>query len=313
MLLQEALNLASLHGQPLHGRTESLAVENPLITAAESVDEVQSSQAFLETTSSEENIEAWQIANLFLADTSDRLLPLREAFQDLLNATDSVARRDLLGDIFVYVHSFLPGDLLDGNPAAQLHTALEGLLRKLLENPASATDSTFLTLAAGVQVLDELWQFTADTTGLSDLPFRILVVDDDPVSRRTISATLQVAFGKPDEAESGEAALGFAGHQSYDVILMNAQMPIMDGFEACDRIRQSTTNESTPVIFVADRGNAQSRARAAAGGASDFIEKPFLNSEIILKALTFALRARFKRAEKDTKGSVVGSFALSSV
>lgn len=286
----------------------SVAVETPVIPAAESVDNVQASQALLETPANgNESIEAWQIANMFLAGTSDRLLPLREAFQDLLKATDAGARRDLLGDIYVYVHSFIHRELPARHPAVQLRAALEGLLKKLLENPTNAT-ATFTTLVTAVQVLDELC-LLASADRLVEQSFRVLVVDDDPSSRGTIIVALQTVFGKPDEAEGGDVALALAGNQTYDVIFIDTQMPIMDGFEVHDRIRQSATNESTPVIFVASHGDANVLGRADDTGASDLIEKPFLNADILLKALTFALRVRLKRIER-AEQAVVASSAI---
>ena len=243
---------------------------------------------------------------MFFAGSSDRLLPLREAFQDLLKATDSGARRDLLGDIFVYVHSFIRQELPTTHPAMQLRAAIEGLLKKLLENPTNATACAFSTLATAVQVLDELC-LLARADRLCEQPFRMLVVDDDPSSRGTISVALQTMFGKPDEAEGGDVALALAGSQTYDVIFIDAQMPIMDGFEVYDRIRQSTANESTPVIFVASHGDGNAQRRACVTGASDFIEKPFLSADIILKALTFALRVRLKRTERTERSSEISA------
>jgi CheY-like chemotaxis protein len=81
---------------------------------------------------------------------------------------------------------------------------------------------------------------------------------------------------------------------------MDVQMPGMDGFEACSRIRQSGTNVSTPVVFVTGSKDPKSRARACSSGANDFVEKPFLTSEITLKALSFALRTRLQTADRNS-------------
>ncbi|HEX5218852.1 MAG TPA: response regulator [Verrucomicrobiae bacterium] len=287
------------------------AVETPVIPVAEPLDNVQSSQAFLETAAAgSESIEAWQIANGFLAGTSERLLPLREAFQDLLKATDSGARRDLLGDVYVYVHSFIHQELPTTHPAVRLRTAIEGLLKKLLEKPVNATAATFSTLATAVQVLDELC-LLARADQLVERPVRMLVVDDDSSSRAAISAALQTMFGKPDEAEGGDGALALVGSQTYDVIFIDTRMPIMDGFEVHDRIRQSTANQFTPIIFVTRKEDGNARSHACAIGASDLIEKPFLSADVILKALTFALRGRLKNIERN-EGATVVSAAPSS-
>src|SRR5678816_4138445 len=85
---------------------------------------------------------------------------------------------------------------------------------------------------------------------VGSVPFRILVADDDPVSRRATSVALQMSFEKPESVEAGDAALALAQSRSYDVIFMDTQMPGIDGFAVCSSIRQTHLNHSTPVVFV---------------------------------------------------------------
>jgi len=121
---------------------------------------------------------------------------------------------------------------------------------------------------------------------------RFLVVDDDPVARRAISGSLQATFGRPDSAESGEAALALAGEKQFDLIFMDVRMPGMDGFKCCSKIHETAANSKTPVVFVTSHGDLESRAEAIMAGGSGFIPKPVLSSEIRLMALTFSLRGR---------------------
>jgi len=211
----------------------------------------------------------------------------------LINVSDETARQDLLADVFWRIHSFTPKENLPAlHPAIQLSKALEGLLRKLLESPDNGTGSTLFTLANSVELLDELCGLSPDTDVMTRPPVRLLVVDDDPVARRALAMALQMSFAKPEVADSGEIALTLAAGRPYDVIFMDVQMPGMDGFEACTKIRQTKANGDTPVVFVTGQSDLRTRARLGDSGGSDFVAKPFLTSEITLKALTFVLRGR---------------------
>ena len=237
-----------------------------------------------------------EIASVFLARASAHLAPLRAAFQAIFEASDEATRQDLLADVFLRIHSFTPKDDLPAlHPAIQLSAALDGLLRKLLENPQNSKGSTLVTLATSIELLDDLCALRSETSVLTNPPIRMLVVDDDPVARRAVTVALQMTFEKPDSAEDGDAAVTLATARSYDVIFMDVQMPGMDGFEACAKIRQTATNASTPVVFVTGHSDFKARTRMTASGGSDFVGKPFLISEITLKALTFALRGRLNK------------------
>lgn len=182
------------------------------------------------------------------------------------------------------------------HPAIQLSAALDGLLRKLLQNPANAGGSALVTLVAAVELLDDLCALQADAE-LTSPPIRILVVDDDPVARRVLTGALQTAFGKPDCADSGEAALALVNDRPYEVIFLDVHMPGLDGFEVCSRIRQAGANQTTPVVFVSSYTNGKLRAQIVDCGGTAFVAKPFLVAEITLKALTFALRGWLEKTE----------------
>jgi len=114
-----------------------------------------------------------------------------------------------------------------------------------------------------------------------------------------LGCALQLAFGKPDYAESGEAALALTLKKTFDVIFLDVLMPGMDGFQACTRIRQTELNAATPVLFVTSRNDPLSREMAQDAGGDGFIPKPVLPAEITLAAVTFALRGRLRsRNEK---------------
>jgi CheY-like chemotaxis protein len=191
-------------------------------------------------------------------------------------------------------------------PAHILCLALDGLLKKLVEKPASATASTLDTVETALELLGDLCTPGVNPDLAAKPAISMLVVDDDVISRRAITGALQTAFLKPDTAVNGANSVTMALGQRYDVIFMDVQMPGMDGFTACEEIHKTGPNHATPIVFVTIQTDDKSRERAAAVGGSDFVTKPFLFVEITVKGLTFALRGRL---EKEQAGSASAAAA----
>jgi CheY-like chemotaxis protein len=181
-------------------------------------------------------------------------------------------------------------------PLWQLASALEGLIKQMEEKPHSVTPSTMRTVAGAVDLFESLLSPIAGPELLSTPPVKFLAVDDDPISRHTISFALKRALTAPHVAENGPAGLALAAVNTYDVIFLDVQMPEMDGFEVCSRLHQTETNATTPVVFVTCSSDFNSRATSTLVGGNDLIGKPFLTFEIAVKALTLALRTRLGTA-----------------
>lgn len=101
----------------------------------------------------------------------------------------------------------------------------------------------------------------------------VLVVDDTPDSIMVLCALLK---GRYDTrvAISGEAALRVLGATPVDLVLLDAVMPGMDGYEACRRIRANPATAATPVVFLTAQSAPEDAARAVAAGASGHLAKP---------------------------------------
>lgn len=190
------------------------------------------------------------------------------------------------------------------NSVSRLSAALQALMKKLLDNRKNVTPSTLAAAGAGVDLLEELCA-QGINPDLAEPPIRILVVDDDPIARRAMSAAIQLAFPKPDSADTGEEAVARAGETKFDVIFLDIQMPGMDGFAACTKIHETTLNAQTPVLFVTSHSDLKSREKATESGGYGFIPKPVLAAEITLQALTLILRARLGRTETTPEPALV--------
>jgi CheY-like chemotaxis protein len=177
------------------------------------------------------------------------------------------------------------------NAAFRLGSALEAMLKKLLEKPKLRPPSTLESVALALDVLVALAQSGQDPD-LDQAPARLLVVDDDLLARRLMGEALQLAFGRPESADCGAAALAVAKEKPFDLIYLDVLMPGMDGFAACTEIHKTALNHSTPVMFVTSQSDLESRARATASGGSGFIAKPTLPCEITLVTVSLLLRHR---------------------
>ncbi len=101
---------------------------------------------------------------------------------------------------------------------------------------------------------------------------RILVVDDEPIAVRLIEAILRREGCEVASAPDGEAGLRRFQEYAPDLVLLDAVLPKLSGFEVCARLRESS---AVPIIMLSALPNEQDRARCLSLGANDYLGKPF--------------------------------------
>jgi two-component system cell cycle response regulator DivK len=113
---------------------------------------------------------------------------------------------------------------------------------------------------------------------------RILVAEDRPASLELIRTVLESAGYEVLEAVDGQDALDKAGANSVDLVLLDLQMPKIDGFGVLSRLRSNPTLASVPIVALTASAMHGDRERALAAGFSSYIAKPIelstLRSEI---------------------------------
>jgi PleD family two-component response regulator len=172
--------------------------------------------------------------------------------------------------------------------------ALEALVLELQERPENLTPSTLRTVANTIDFLDFVFKRGQAADTLHSIPARILVVDDELLSRRGITHALQKAKLNCEELNNPVAALKTLDEHSFDLVILDAEMPGMNGFELCAKLRNLPAHKKTPVVFVTGLNDFEARANSTMAGANDFIAKPFLFIELAVKALTHVLRGRLE-------------------
>ena len=118
---------------------------------------------------------------------------------------------------------------------------------------------------------------------------RILLVDDDPGFRMITSSVLRAASFVVDEVANGADGLTQVKKQLPDIILLDAIMPDLDGFETCRLLKQDPALTDIPIIMATGMDDLDSINKAFAAGATDFIAKP-INYPILIQRVNFGLR-----------------------
>ena len=113
----------------------------------------------------------------------------------------------------------------------------------------------------------------------------ILLVEDNFSNQQIIILYIKNEVNKIDVAFNGKEALDKFGKAKYDLILMDVQMPIMDGFKATQKIREieRSTNTHTPIIAVTANAFPEDKEKCMSSGMDDYISKPFQPEDLVLK------------------------------
>ena len=130
----------------------------------------------------------------------------------------------------------------------------------------------------------------------SRLANRILVVDDEKLIVKGLRFSLEQDGMEVDCAYDGQEAIDLAKQKEYDVVLLDVMLPVFDGFEVCQQIREFS---DMPIIMLTAKGNDMDKILGLDMGADDYITKPFNILEV--KARIKAIIRRNSRKSRDSE------------
>lgn len=218
---------------------------------------------------------------------------VRQICREFLQAGDSPVEPRKLGDLrrkIGFVAQTL--GLAGRQRLAQLCSALEALLFELEDKPANLTDSIRHTIAATVVLLGEQLGQNLPPDQNGQAPLKVLVVDDDVVSSRAVVLALGRAKLAAVSVNDPFDGLRHLRESTCHLILLDVNMPGLDGISLCDQIRGLPEHQTTPVIFVTSQADFKTRARSMLSGGNDLIAKPIMPTELCVKALSHLVKNR---------------------
>jgi len=216
------------------------------------------------------------------------LVPIRQALQAVAKNPSDVLKLKELAD---KVHA-LSGDtsLARFATITRVMNAFERLLRQLVDKPECVNQSVQRTMAQTADLLSAL--FDGDGGEVDLIVSRTLAVDDQQIALRSVMNALEKANLKSQALSDPGAALSVAQEWRFDLIVLDIEMPGMTGVELCAKLRAQPNYKKTPILFVTSATDFDHRADVCRSGGNDLIAKPFLATELGLKALTLIVKSK---------------------
>jgi CheY-like chemotaxis protein len=223
-----------------------------------------------------------------LEEARPAMVPIRLALQAVAkNPSD----QPKLQELFDHVQALGGNPILTRLPTiARVLAAFEQLLRQLVDKPDCLNQSVQRTMAQTVDLLCGL--FDGDGREVDLVTARALAVDDQQIALRAVMNALEKANLKSQALSDPSAAFSVAQEWQFDLIVLDIEMPGMTGVELCAKLRSLPNYKKTPILFVTSASDFEHRADACRSGGNDLIAKPFLATELCLKALTLIVKTK---------------------
>ncbi len=219
---------------------------------------------------------------------------MRHCFQSFTKTPTDLS---LLNELNCHVQGFSERARVSGLIALhRLSRAFSDLTRGLYETPELVNPSTLRTVHQTIEFLAALMR-EKNLAQVKD-PSKALIygVDDDIGNCESIAMAMEESAMRTTYAQDPQTALAELASASYDLIFLDVNLPGMDGFELCKKIRGLATHEKTPIVFLTGLATLENRVQSSLSGGNDFIAKPFNLSELSVKAITLILKAQLELA-----------------
>ncbi|HXI82552.1 MAG TPA: response regulator [Verrucomicrobiae bacterium] len=223
-----------------------------------------------------------------LRECAGAVVSIRQAMQAIAKNPTDVAR---LQELHSQIRS------LAGNASvtrlltiARVVGTFDALLKQLVDKPDSVTQSVRRTMAQSIDLLGALFEGDGQEVDLAMA--RTLAVDDQQIALRSVMNALEKANLKPQALSDPSAGFSVAEEWQFDLIVLDHSMPRMTGVELCAKLRALPNYKKIPILFVTSASAFENRAEICRSGGTDVIAKPFLATELGLKALTLIIKSK---------------------
>ena len=214
---------------------------------------------------------------------------MRRCFQAFQKDTNDSS---LLNELYSHVYGFSERARVSGYIALhRVSGTFAHLVHELYEIPEMLNISTMRTISSTIDFLGTLIKDRNVAQIKDPAKSLVYVVDDDPDNCDAIKMSMATTMLRATCALEPSTALAELATARFDLIFLDVNLPEMDGFELCSRIRQLPGYGTTPVIFLTGMTSLENRVQSSLSGACEFVGKPFNLHELTVKALTSILKA----------------------
>ncbi len=191
-----------------------------------------------------------------------------------------------LGALYRAVHAIAGSAGLAGRlRLGQVASATEALLKELKNTPSAVTASTLRTVTQAIELMPRI-AHASDSPEVEAFPSPLIaVIEPDDPHRIAICNALEKAQLRALQIETPELATALAMSNRFDLLIIEVEVPTLDGFDLCAKLRATDLNAPTPIIFLVSRDDIEARTVYLQAGATDFISRPILPIELAVKTL----------------------------
>lgn len=217
---------------------------------------------------------------------------MRHCFQSFTRTPNDLS---LLNELHCQVQSFAERARVSGLIAPRrLCTAFAWLARGLYELPEQVNPSTLRTVHQTIEFLALLMKEKSLAQVIDPARAMIYAVDDDAGNCESIALAMEESAMRTTCTQDPVMALADLSGTPCDLIFLDVNMPGMDGFELCRKLRALPAHATTPIVFLTGLATVENRVQSSLSGGNDFIAKPFNLRELSVKAITLLLKAQLR-------------------
>jgi DNA-binding response OmpR family regulator len=227
-----------------------------------------------------------QLQQDFAAAGSSAVAAIRQHCHELVEVGNSEEGKEHLSQVYQMVRLLSTRAGLAGcGKIAQLTGAMEAMLfDQMFRLKGAVSLSSVQTLRQAVDCLEHLYSNGDLGCDMATTKASVLLVDDDEICNMANEVAFKRANYESVGAKDAGGALNLLADYTFDLILLDIEMPGMDGIELCRKLRSITHHQNTPVIFVTQHADFDTRAQSLHSGGDDLIAKPIAALELIVKA-----------------------------